>query len=173
MTVLNKKQQKEIRQKMQRQNFENDIAAEQNRARAVTVGTAFGGATELMMRKPDGNVVWAVLQPVEVIELLHQLAAGVGCHLHLQPREDFSSWRNWKTQTPEEIRHLNGHPPFASDINPHELRARILPKPENQPGMQPALMNTPQTEETQLQLDLNNGNFINEKTLAVKNPNNE
>lgn len=172
MTVLNKKQQKEIQQKMQRQTFENDIAADQNRARSVTVGTAFGGVTELTMRKSDGNVIWASLQPVEVIELLHQLAAGVGCHLHLQPREDFASWRNWKSETPEEIRHLNGHPPFASDINPHELRARILPTPENQPGMQPALMNLPQTEEAQLQLDLNNGNLINEKTLAIKKSNN-
>jgi hypothetical protein len=172
-SMMNKKLQKEFQRKMKQQNIENDIAANQNRARAVTVGTAFGGATELMMRKPDGNVVWAILQPVEVIELLHQLAAGVGCQLHLQPREDFASWRSWKTETLEEIRHLNGHPPFASDINPHELRARMLPKPENQPGMQPALMNLPQPEETQLQLDLNNGNLTNEKTLAITKPNNE
>jgi hypothetical protein len=172
-SMMNKKLQKELQHKLQKQNLENDIAANQNRAKSVTVGTAFGGAVELMMRKHDGNVVWAILQPVEVIELLHQLAAGVGCHLHVQPREDFASWRGWKTETPEEIRHLNGHPPFASDINPHELRARMLPKPENQPGMQPALMNIPQTEETQLQLDLNNGNLTNEKTLAVKKSNNE
>lgn len=171
--MMNKKLQKEFQYKLQQQNLENDIAANQNRAKSVTVGTAFGGAIELMLRKPDGNVVWAILQPVEVIELLHQLAAGVGCQLHLQPREDFASWRAWKTETPEEIRQLNGRPPFASDINPHELRARMLPKPENQPGMQPALMNIPQTEETQFQLDLNNGNFINEKTLAIKKPNNE
>ena len=170
---MNKKLEKEFQRRMQQQTIENDIAANQNRARSVTVGTAFGGAIELTMRKNDGNVVWATLQPVEVIELLHQLAAGVGCLLHLQPREDFASWRNWKTETPEEIRHLNGHPPFASDINPHELRARMLPKPENQPGMQPTLMNIPQTEETQLQLDLNNGNLTNEKTLAVKKSNNE
>lgn len=171
--MMNKKLQKEFQRKVQQQNIENDIAANQNRARSVTVGTSFGGVTELIMRKNDGNVVWATLQPVEVIELLHQLAAGVGCHLHLLPREDFASWRSWKTETPEQLRHLNGHPPFASDINPHELRARILPTPENQPGMQPTLMNIPQTEETQLQLDLNNGNLTDEKTLAVKKSNNE
>ncbi len=171
---MNKKLEKEFQRRIKQQDIENDIAANQNRARAVTVGTAFGGATELMMRKSDGNVVYAILQPVEVIELLHQLAAGVGCHLQLRPREDFSSWRSWKTETPEEIRHLNGHPPFASDMNPHELRARMLPKPENQPGLQPALMNLPQTEEeAQLQLDLNNRNPTNEKTLAVKKPNNK
>lgn len=168
---MNKKLEKEFQRRMQQQTIENDIAANQNRAKSVTVGTAFGGVTELMLRKNDGNVVWAILQPVEVIELLHQLAAGVGCQLYLQPREDFASWRSWKTETPEEIRHLNGHPPFASDINPHELRARVLPVPEKQPGMQPALMNKVQVEEKQLQLDLNNGNKINEETLAVKKPN--
>jgi hypothetical protein len=171
--MSNKRLEKQFQRKMQQQVLENDIAANQNRARSVTVGTAFGGTIELMMRKHDGNVVWATLQPVEVIELLHQLSAGVGCQLYLHPREDFASWRDWKTETPEEIRHLNGHPPFASDINPHELRARMLPKPENQPGMQPALMNLPETEELQLPLNLNNRNSINEETLAVKKLNNK
>jgi hypothetical protein len=170
---MNKKLEKEFQRRMQQQTIENDIAANQNRARSVTVGTAFGGAIELTMRKSDGNVVWSTLQPVEAIELLHQLAAGVGCQLYLHPREDFASWRSWKTQTPEEIRRLNGHPPFASDINPHELRARVLPKPENQPGMQPTLMNLPETEELQLTLDPNNRNSTNEETLAVKKLNNK
>ena len=170
---MDKKLEDEFQSRMQQQAIENDIAAAQNRARSVTVGTAFGGAIELMMRKSDGNCVWAVLQPVEVIELLHQLSAGVGCQLHLQPRDDFASWRSWKTDTLEEIRRLNGHPPFASDINPHELRARILPKPENQPGMQPALMNIPETEEKQLLQNLNDGNSTNEETLAVKKLNNK
>ena len=171
--MINKKLQKEFHRRMQEQAIENDIAAAQNRARSVTVGTAFGGAIELTMRKSDGNVVWATLQPVEVIELLHQLSAGVGCQLHLQPRDDFASWRSWKTETPEEIKLLNGHPPHASDINPHELRARRLPKPEIQPGMQPALMNIPETEETQLLPNLNDGNSTNEETLAVKKLNNK
>lgn len=170
---MNKKIEKEFQRKLQQQAIENDIAANQNRARSVTVGTAFGGAIELTMRKSDGNVIWATLQPVEVIELLHQLSAGVGCQLYLQPREDFASWRNWKTETPEEIKHLNGHPPFASDINPHELRARRLPKPESQPGLQPTLMNIPETEKTQLLQNLNDGNSTNEETLAVKKLNDE
>jgi hypothetical protein len=168
---MNKKEEKKFQRLLQQQQHENDIQANQNRARSVTVGTAFGGVIELMMRKNDGTVVWATLQPVEVTELLHQLAAGIGCHLHLQPRDDFSSWRSWKTETPEQIRHLNGHPPFASDINPHELRARILPKPEQQPGMQPALMNINQEytqEDTQLQLDLGERNITNEEIMAIE-----
>jgi hypothetical protein len=137
---LSKKNQKKIEQEIAMRIHLDEIKANESRARSVTVGTAFGGVIELMMRKHDGSIVWATLQPVEAIELLHQLSAGVGCHLNLIPRQDFASWRDWKSETPEQIRHLNGHPPFASDINPHELRARILPKPEEQPGMQPALM---------------------------------
>ena len=110
-----------------------------SRARSVTVGTCFGGTTELMMRLNNSSVVWAVLQPVEVIELIHQLAANVGCHIHIQPREDFSSWRNWRV-TPEEKKHLNGHPPFVNDMAPHMQVGANLPAPEQQPGLQPALM---------------------------------
>ena len=90
---------------------------ELRRSRSITVGTAFGGTTELMMRGNDGNVLWAVMQPVEVIELIHQLASNVGCHLALKPREDFSSWRNWKLTEQEKL-HYNGFPPFVNDMAP-------------------------------------------------------
>jgi hypothetical protein len=43
----------------------------------------------------DGKHLWAILQASEVIELVHQLAATVGCHIHIQPRKDFASWRQW------------------------------------------------------------------------------
>lgn len=82
-----------------------------NRARSVTVGTAFGGTTEIMMRGEAGNTLWCVMQPVEVIELIHQLAANVGCHLALKPRKDFASWRNWK-YTEEELANYRGEQAF-------------------------------------------------------------
>jgi hypothetical protein len=113
-----------------------DLDSMKNRARSVTVGTAFGGTTEISLRQNNGNVIWAVMQPVEVIELIHQLSANVGCHIQLRPRDDFSSWRDWRVSDEERL-HLNGHPPFSSDINPHELRGRILPTPEEQPGLNP------------------------------------
>lgn len=130
--------------KKQLSDIEHDMSVENRmgdlrRARSVTVGTAFGGTTELMMRGNDSNVIWAILQPVEVIELIHQLAANVGCHIHLQPRNDFASWRDWKI-TPEEKKHLNGHPPFVNDMAPFQNIGQILPPPEQQPGLQPALM---------------------------------
>ena len=116
-------------------NYESSLT----RARSVSVGTAFGGVTEINMRSNEGYVVWAPLQPVEVIELIHQLAANVGCHIHMQPRNDFSSWREWRVTEQEKL-HLNGHPPFVNDMAPHMQVGANLPPPEQQPGLQPALM---------------------------------
>jgi hypothetical protein len=121
---------KELERQMEIDNF----ASNKTRARSVTVGTAFGGTTELMMRMPDGTVPWALMQPVEVIELIHQLAANVGCHIHLQPRRDFSSWRDWRV-TEEEKLHLSGFPPFPNDMRPHAQVGANLPPPDQQPGM--------------------------------------
>lgn len=86
-----------------------------NRARSVTVGTAFGGTTELGMRMDAGKSVWCVMQPVEVIELIHQLSANVGCTAQLTPRKDFASWRDWRVSEAEK-KHLNGHAPFVNDM---------------------------------------------------------
>lgn len=66
------------------------------RARSLTVGTAFNGMTEISMRGDGGSRLWSILRPVEVIELINQLAAGSGCHIHIQPRNDFASWRAWR-----------------------------------------------------------------------------
>ena len=111
------------------------------RARAVTVGTAFGGTTELTMRRADGEFVFAILQPVETIELIHQLSASVGCHLHLYPRKDFASWRGWKMdgqpllQNPNQNLNLPGstHPPFQELLD--QDIAVGLPDAEKQPGL--------------------------------------
>lgn len=116
---------------------QQDVAnatSELSRSRSVTVGTAFGGVTELSMRANDGSHLWCVMQPVEVIELIHQLAASVGCHIHIQPRKDFASWRNWK-HTEEEKIAMNGHPFFPNDMAPHKDKGALLPAPEQQPGL--------------------------------------
>lgn len=112
------------------------------RARSVTVGTAFGGITELTMRRGDGTFTFAILQPVEAIELIHQLAASVGCHIQLAPRRDFASWRDWK-YTEAELAHYRGvqhlpgvgHAPHPNDMGPHMQLGAEMPLPELQPGM--------------------------------------
>lgn len=104
------------------------------RSRSVTIGTAFGGTTEVSMRGDGGAFLWCVLQPVEAIELIHQLAANVGCHIALKPREDFSSWRGWKVSDEERMR-LNGHPPFADKVPNADNVGAKLPPPEKQAGL--------------------------------------
>jgi hypothetical protein len=125
-----KKKLAEIQARQDINRFEADL----NRARSVTVGTAFGGTTEISMRGDGGASLWCVMQPVEVIELIHQLAANVGCHINLQPRKDFSSWRDWRVSE-DEKKHLQGQPPFVNDMAPHQVKGQVLPLPEEQPGM--------------------------------------
>lgn len=83
---------KEFHQKHEEANFNSSL----NRARSIAVGTCFNGVTEVMMRGNDGKVLWCPMQPQEIVELIHQLAANIGCHIAVKPRQDFASWRNWK-----------------------------------------------------------------------------
>lgn len=97
--MSNNKKQSEIRKKINKIYEENELAnlvANKSRARSVTVGTAFGGAVELSMRGDYANL-WAILQPVEVVELVEQLAAGIGLQIAIRPRQDFATWRGWNT----------------------------------------------------------------------------
>lgn len=98
-----------------KENNANTTIGELNRARSILVGTAFGGTTEVSMRANDGRCIFTLLQPVETIELIHQLAANVGCHIALKPRDDFSSWREWRIPEAEK-KHLNNFPPFPNDM---------------------------------------------------------
>jgi hypothetical protein len=132
---------------MLKKQHEASLQATLNRARSVTVGTCFGGTVEISMRGNDGVVLWSPLQPVEAIELIHQLAASVGCHIHIQPRRDFSSWRDWKHSEEELDRYRGvqnlpgvGHPPHANKTIAQQIKGQVLPAPEQQPGLQPALM---------------------------------
>lgn len=100
-----------------------------DRANSLTVGTCFGGVIEIIMRKHDGSITWVPMQPVEVIELIHQLAASAGCHIHIKPRKDFSSWRQWNDET--ELLPNNGWPPFSE----HPPLAKIAHDPNEQPGL--------------------------------------
>lgn len=79
--------------------------SELNRARSHSVGAAPGGCVELSLRGIDGKIIWTILQPVEVSELIHTLASAIGCYAALKPREDFTAWRNW-TLSPEERQRL-------------------------------------------------------------------
>lgn len=101
----------EIQNRREIEAYESDF----NRATAITVGTSFGGTTEVSMRGKSDKFIYCVMQPVEVLELIHQLAANVGCHIAIKPRDDFGSWREWRIPEAEK-KHLNGHVPFPNDM---------------------------------------------------------
>jgi hypothetical protein len=105
------KKRQELIQRQELESFESNLS----RARSVTVGTAFGGTTEIMMRGDGGRHMWCIMQPVEVTELIHQLAANIGCHIAVKPRDDFASWREWRVSEAEK-KHLNEHAPFPNDM---------------------------------------------------------
>lgn len=88
----------EMRRKIENLYEENEylsIKQNQFRARSITVGTAFGGIPEVVIRS-DGATVHAQMQPTEVVELIEQLAAGIGVEIAMRPKENFASWRGWE-----------------------------------------------------------------------------
>jgi hypothetical protein len=117
-------------------NFQSNL----NRARSVNVGSCFGGVVEMSMRGNNGAYLWAPLQPIEVVELIHQMAASIGCHINIQPRNDFSSWRQWR-ETPEEKAQYNHSDARECLMKEQDMKiGSDAPIPLQQPGLQPALM---------------------------------
>jgi hypothetical protein len=145
-----KKAMDEKNRRMMLENREGDFY----RARSMSVGTTGGGVTEISMRLNSGQTAWHILQPVEVIELIHQLSANVGCHIAMKPREDFSSWRQWQPDTSVPLLN-NGWPPFANDIAPHA-----------QVGLTgPAL---PSSDQSELQITQKNKDTQNDQLMATE-----
>ena len=105
-----KELQKELDRRHKLRQLET-LEANNTRAQSLTIGTAGGGTVEITMRSSSGRFLWNTYQPVEVVELINQLAAGIGCHIHILPRQDFASWRDWKV-SPEELAHARGIQPF-------------------------------------------------------------
>lgn len=97
---MNKKKEfTELRKKIIEAYEENEYAnllSNRNRARSLNVGTAFGGIVEVSMRG-DFHSLWCTLQPVEVVEIIEQLAASAGLEIAIRPRQDFATWRGWDT----------------------------------------------------------------------------
>lgn len=137
-----KELQKELDRRHKMRQLEN-LEASDTRAQSLMIGTAGGGTTEITMRSASGKFLWNTYQPVEVIELIHQLSANVGCHLQLVPRKDFASWRDWKVSE-EELAHARGvqhfpgagFPPFVNDMSASNQVGANLPHPNEQAGRQ-------------------------------------
>ena len=96
-----RKKESKIIQKINEIYEENELAnleSNKNRARSFTVGTAFGGIIEVSMRG-DFHNLWCLLQPVEAVEFIEQIAAAAGLQVALRPKQDFASWRGWNVDT--------------------------------------------------------------------------
>lgn len=103
----------EIKKKLEEMQEENNLASlkqNQTRARSFTVGTSTGGIIELGMRG-DFASLWYLLQPVEAVEIINQLAAAAGLEVATRPRQDYASWRGWDTSLPPSV-HWMGTAPW-------------------------------------------------------------
>jgi len=108
-----KKEETAIRKRINQMYEENEYANLQqnkNRARSITVGTAFGGAIEVNMRG-DYHSLWCILSPVEAIEMLEQIAAAAGVQVATKPKDDFSAWRGWDVDNIDHV-HWKGAAPW-------------------------------------------------------------
>ena len=120
----------EVHRKIHKANMDSLLT----RCRAITVGTAGGGILEIGMKSNEGYYCWNHMQPVEVIEFIHQLAGQVGCHIAIQPRKDFSSWREWNI-TEEEQKHFAPWPPQPDMRGLMSETGHNLPPAKEQPGL--------------------------------------
>jgi len=109
---MTKKKESKTRKKIHSIYEENELASlEQNktRARSLTVGTANGGIVEVALRGDYSNL-WFLLQPVEVVEVIEQLAAATGLEVAMRPKQNFSTWRGWDTSLPPSIHWVGSAP---------------------------------------------------------------
>lgn len=105
------KKLRELTESRELTNQERLLEQDKFRAQSYSVGKIGPGSTELSMRGVDGNYLFTMLHPADVVELIHQLSANIGCHLAIQPRQDFASYREWKELTETDYERLNGWTP--------------------------------------------------------------
>lgn len=79
------------------------------RARSCSVGTSTGGMVEISMRGDFANL-WYLLHPVEAIEMIESLASVCGVEIAMRPKENFSSWRSWNLDQPDNSYWLGAAP---------------------------------------------------------------
>lgn len=109
---MNKKKVSKTRQQIHEIYEQNELASlkqNQTRARSFTVGTTTGGIIEVGMRGDFANL-WYLLQPVEAVEIIGQLAAAAGVEIAMRPRQDFASWRSWDTSLPSSVHWMGSAP---------------------------------------------------------------
>lgn len=114
------------------------ISQNRNRARSITVGTAFGGVVEINLRS-DAASVYAQMQPTEVVELIEQLAAGIGVEIAMRPKSNFATWRGWEEnlnwKIPIERSSWKGAAPWQLPPR-HEVKKQLESSKEEKPQLE-------------------------------------
>ncbi len=93
-----RKKIEELREQIELECVVNELDSlkdSRHRSRNVTVGTCFGGVVNIAMNNEHYHM-YAQLQPTEAIEIIEQLAAGVGVEIAMRPKKNFASWRGWE-----------------------------------------------------------------------------
>jgi len=97
-----KKEQSEMRKKINEMHEENEYYNvrdnTRSRARSILVGNGYGGMIEITLRN-EHNILFALMQPVEAVEIIEQLAAGCGIEIAMRPKQNFTSWRAWHEES--------------------------------------------------------------------------
>lgn len=138
-----------VRQQIQNEYEKNELAtilANQTRARSITIGQATGGVIEIGMRGEHAQL-WYLVNPVEAVEIIEQLAAAAGLEIAKRPKQDFTSWRSWDLDQPEST-HWKGTAPWQMN---DKDKKQLLKFEERKFGALPAvgdLIEKPKLEAT-------------------------
>jgi len=109
MSEKNLTQRQRLR-KLEEENQYQGMLQNRTRARTVAVGGCGNGMIEVSMRG-DFASLWVLLQPVEAVELLEQIAAACGVEVATRPKQNFSAWRKWENDD-ERTAMLKGASPW-------------------------------------------------------------
>lgn len=128
------------------------VDASQNRARSLTVGTTTGGLIEVQMRS-DRASLYYILKPVEATEIIEQLAAAAGLEVAKRPKQDFTAWRSWDLNAPDEGEWLGSAPWNLNERGKRQLkkaereRMGYLPPSKEKPKLQASTKRKKKVEE--------------------------
>lgn len=116
-----RKKSDEMRQKIhsfhEENEFYNMVDNTRHRGRSLTVGNGYSGVIEVSIRN-EFNHMWIIMQPVEAVEIIEQIAAACGIEIAMRPKQNFTSWRSWNFENVEEnFNHIKGS-------SPHQLEGQ-------------------------------------------------
>lgn len=128
-----RKKIEELREQIELECVVNELDSlkdSRHRSRNLTVGTCFGGVVNVAMNNEHYHM-YCQLQPTEAVEIIEQLAAGVGVEIAMRPKQNFASWRGWEEVIDQRI--------AISDLSWKGAAAHQLQQAHEPEGSRPSL----------------------------------